>query len=327
MPDVTPGRLVLSTLYFPRRSAWAARVDMLDRDAMSTQQLFVRLLSSASAYDVVALDGAVGLRGGFVDRVAAAGIVRRRGSPRVVITDATWGCGDTFPTRYVRRSLLRAMDSPRVTYCVLSTDELASFPSTWGVDPARVAFTPFYWTLPTEPPQILPGNGQVFAGGDSLRDHATVVAAARDLPNLFIRMATRWRPDVPVPTSVRLGPTSPQEFLALMGESSVVAVVLRPGSLRSAGQQTYLNAMALGKVVVVTDSPGVRDYIQAGRTGLIVTPGDPTALAEALQWATDPVNAAATRAMGERAHADAVARFGPNAYVRRLLELIDTIGI
>ena len=30
------------------------------------------------------------------------------------------------------------------------------------------------------------------------------------------------------------------------------------------GQQTYLNAMALGKLVIVTKAPGVGDYIENG---------------------------------------------------------------
>lgn len=316
-------RSVLSTLYFPRRSAWTSRVDMLDRRAMSPQRLLVRLLKEAPGYDVVVLDGAVGRSGGFVDRVAAAAIAHRRGGPRVVITDATWGPGNGRVARRLRRRALRVVDSPRTTYCVLSTHEQVAFAQTWEVDPARVRFTPFYWTLPTDAPQFLLGNGEVFAGGDSLRDYATLSTAAKDLPDVPVTAATRWRPDVPVPASVCLGPVDPDRFLALLGRSSVVAVVLQPGLRRSAGQQTYLNAMALGKVVVVTDSPGVRDYVEPGETGLVVPPGDPAALAAALRWATDSRNATAVREMGERAHAAAVARFGPDSYVDHLLSVID----
>lgn len=320
-------RSVLSTLYFPRRALWTSRVDMLDRGAMSAQRLLTELLRKASTYDVVVLDGAVGLSGGFVDRMAAVGIVRRRDGPLVVITDATWGAGDGPLAHTVRRGLLRTFDSARTTYCVLSTYEQATFPGMWGVDPARVAFTPFYWTLPMETPPLLSGNGGVFAGGDSLRDHATVLAAAHELPALSLTLATRWRPDVPIPHWVRFGAVDPAQFTALMGDNSVVVVALRPGLSRSAGQQTYLNAMALGKIVIVTDSPGVHDHIDHGRTGLVVPPGDPSALAVALRWATDPGNAVATAALGRHARDDALSRFSPDAYIKRLLQVIDNAAV
>jgi glycosyltransferase involved in cell wall biosynthesis len=43
-------------------------------------------------------------------------------------------------------------------------------------------------------------------------------------------------------------------------------------------------AMALGLPVVATDcSPGVREYLDDGRAGLLVPPGDPRALARGIE--------------------------------------------
>ena len=105
---------VVSTLYFPRRAAWAGRVRMLDRTSMSRTALLRELLRSTTGDDVVVLDGGIGVRDGYVDRVAAALLARRRTPPRVVITDSTWTPGPA------RRAVLRAWDTPRTTYCVLS---------------------------------------------------------------------------------------------------------------------------------------------------------------------------------------------------------------
>lgn len=310
-------RPVLTTLHFPARSAWVARTRMLDRASMSMPRLLHRLLTEADPKGVVVLDGGVGRQDAYVDRVAAAALAHRRRRPHVMITDSTWSPGPG------RRAALRLLDTPRTTYCVLSTSERESFPRTWGVDPRRVAFTPFYWTLPDAPEPRLGGTG-IFAGGDSLRDHATLLAVAGDVPAM-VTVASYVRPTVPLPPNVRLGPVPPERFLELMRCSAVVAVPLRRGLVRGAGQQTYLNAMALGKLVVVSDAPGARDYVEHGETGLVVPPGDPSALAEALVWATDPANAADVRLMRAKAHEAVVDRFSPDRYVESLLDVIDAL--
>lgn len=309
-------RSVVTTLYFPRRAAWAARADMLDRDTMSPQRLVRELLGRATPDHVVVLDGGIGLRDAYIDRVAAGLLVRRRRGPHVVMTDSTWTPGR------LRRVALRAMDSSRTTYCVLSSSERRSFPGNWGVDPGRVACTPFYWTLPEDEPAARFGGHGIFAGGDSLRDHGTLVNAARQL-EVPVTIATRRQPAGPLPANVTSGPVPHETFLSQMYASAVVAVPLEPGLARSAGQQTYLNAMVLGKPVVVSDVPGARDHIVNGETGLLVPPADADALATALRWATDPANAVAVRQMGERARDEALRSASPDRYVERLLRVID----
>ena len=309
-------RPIVTTLHFPRRAAWAARARMLDRDALPPHRLLRELLGQAGPDDVVVLDGGIGARALYLDRVAAGLLAHRRRPPRVVITDSTWAPGRG------RRAAVRAIDSPRTTYCVLSTSEQASFPGNWGVDPGRVAVTPFYWTLPEAHPEPRPGGHGVFAGGDSLRDHATLLRAARHV-EAPVTIATRQPPAGDAPPNVTMGPVPPETFLTQLRESAVVVVPLVPGLARSAGQQTYLNAMVLGKPVVVSDVPGVRDHVVHGETGLVVPAGDADALSDALRWATDPAHEAEVRRMGERARRAVLDGASPDAYVDRLLSVID----
>ena len=196
--------------------------------------------------------------------------------------------------------------------------------------PSRFAFTPFHATLTPEQlatPASGAGDG-VFAGGDSLRDYGPLTQAARDIDARFV-FATR-RPDVisaALPANVEAAAVDAARFVELMRSASVVVVALDPGVERSAGQQTYLNAMALGRTVVVTDSPGVRDYVEDGVTGLIVPPGDATALAEAIRWALDPASASSVDKM-RAAGRDAVhARFTRRHYAERLVRVVeDALG-
>jgi glycosyltransferase involved in cell wall biosynthesis len=311
-------RRILTTLYFPRRSAWAERVTMLDRSTEPPPRLLRGILRQAGPEDVVVLDGGIGARDLYLDRVAATLLARRRRGPRIVLTDSTWS-----PTP-ARRLALRAFDGPRTTYCVLSRSERESFPHNWGVDPDRVVLTPFYWTLPEDDPAPRFGGTGIFAGGDSLRDHETLLAAAARVP-APVTIATRRHAPGPVPDSVSWGPVDPDHFVALLHASAVVAVPLYAGQVRSAGQQTYLNAMVLGKPVVVSDVPGVRDHIVDGETGLIVPPGDADAMAAALARLTDPDNAEEARRMGERARAVVLRDASPDRYVERLLEVVDAL--
>lgn len=157
-----------------------------------------------------------------------------------------------------------------------------------------------------------------------MRDYATLLTAVRHVDQ-HVEIATRIRLTRCVPRNVTTSDVRPSRFLDLMRSSAVVVVPLRLGLARSAGQQTYLNAMALGKLVVVSDVPGVRDHITHGETGLIVPAGDPDALARELLWATDPANARTCRSLRQRAHEVVVEAFNPDRYVQRILDVVDAL--
>jgi glycosyltransferase involved in cell wall biosynthesis len=82
---------------------------------------------------------------------------------------------------------------------------------------------------------------------------------------------------------------------------------------------TILEAMAAGLPVVATHVGGADEMVLDGLTGILVPPGSPRALAEALASMMRDLDA--RRAMGvagrERAHAE----FGLDAMVRRYEEL------
>lgn len=301
-----------------RLARWREWGDVVDRRSHGRLGLAALLASRAGRYDTVLLDGSVGAPQLYSDLLATVVAGRRT---RVVISDATWKRGTNALDRWAGRALLRAIDTPRVTYCVLSSDELELFPRTWSVDPRRVVFTPFCLTFDDdELAAPTSEDGGVFAGGDSVRDYRPLleVAPTLDAP---VTIATRVLAGVDAPEPVRVGPVPHAEFNRLLRAARVVVVPLAAGLERSAGQQTYLNAMAIGKLVVVTDSPGARDYVEHGVTGLVVPPDDAAALADALRWALRPGEE--QRAMRERAREVARSRFGVDAYFERLRAIAD----
>lgn len=291
--------------------------DYWSRRGVTFRQSVSTVVRAAGRYDALLLNGS-----GRWDQAAAALLGLARTRTPIVMTDCTWKRGETAVERWSGRVGLRAMDLAPMTYCVLSSEEVSLFPRTWRVDPRRVVFTPFHHTLgdDLDPPED-EGEG-VFAGGDSMRDYEPLLEAARGL-EVPVTLATRLldgRSDLP--RTVRAGRVSHAEFLAALRAASVVVVPFPRGIERSAGQQTYLNAMALRRTVVVTEGPGVRDYVEDRVTGLVVPPGDAPALAEALRFALDPANGAQVRRMRERARAVVLERFTPDAYARRLVEVV-----
>ncbi|HWD75963.1 MAG TPA: glycosyltransferase family 4 protein [Solirubrobacteraceae bacterium] len=320
-----------TTYVYPWHAEWCARAESIDVRQGRAWAL-ARLACSARP---AILHGASGFSRGYVDLLGAA-TLGRRGFP-VLIPDATWQPGsraldrllgarapvgvDAAP-RYGRRlglGAIRMLDSANVHYAVLSRHELDTFPRVWGVDPSRVHFTPFCATdrtLAREPS----GTG-VLACGNSLRDYRALIEAAEKI-DAPLTLATRLRlPSIAAGNvEARFLPAS--EYNARERSAAVVVVPLLAGTERSAGQQTYLNAMGRGKPVVVTDAPGVRDYITDEETGLIV-PNEPQALAEAVNRLLTDRGLA--RRLGDAARADVQSRFLLGDYVTRLLELADQV--
>jgi glycosyltransferase involved in cell wall biosynthesis len=327
-PDAPPSTAhphIGSTLCYPRRAEWTSRVDCIHAPGLTSIQLVRRIAGhGARAHDLLILDASVGIRTGSPDLLAAALLSCRRGVPPVIFTECNWKPGSRA-SNVLRTAGIRWIDRVVARYCVYSTAELENFPRRWGVSRSKMVFTPFYYNLTDdELAQVLERGTGVFAGGDSLRDYDTLLEAARHLP-VDLRIASAaYRPSAR-PPNVRVGPVTEREYVALMGSAAVVAVPLRAGAIGIAGLETILTGMAMGKLVITTDSPGVRDYLDDGRTGILVPPGDAPALRQALEWALDPESRDEVSHVAEEGRQRALTRFSPDAYVRQLIAVADEV--
>jgi glycosyltransferase involved in cell wall biosynthesis len=313
-------RRILSTLFSadPPMPAWQARVDTLRPRARDADTIGA-VLRLAGRYDAVVLDGSARR-----DQVAAALLRLRPRQPAILIADSTWKAGGGLDT-IVNRAGIRMVDGPRTTFCVLTRFETASFPRTWGLRSSRVCFTPWPVTLKDDLPST--DNGRVFAGGNSLRDYRPLIAAAGriDAP---VDIATSVLADAelgPTAPNLTIAPRPQDEYDAMLRAAAVVVVPLERREDRASGQTTYVNAMARGKAIVVTDTPGVRDYITDGKTGVVVAPGDAEAMAGAVsRLLADPDER--TR-IGRRAREHALGELTLTHYAKRLLAVVDeTLG-
>ena len=328
-----PARTYATTYIHPWHEEWCARTTSFDvrRGRFGALRGLIRSPGPAL------LHGASGFQRGYVDLVAAAALARRGGP--VLLAEATWEPGSRAFDRLLRRScpigfdaaprsgrrstraLIALLDAPALHFGVLSREELESFPRVWGVEASRVHFTGFCATAADLTPR--PDGVGVLASGNSLRDYRALVTAAPSLVGPVTIATTLPLPAPPTAAAnLRTGWFSPDEHEARAQAAAVIVVALMAGTDRSAGQQTYLNAMARGQAVVVTDAPGVRDYVVDGETGVIV-PNDSEALTDAVNRLLQDRPYA--RRLGAAAREAVMDGFTVRHYFDRLLALADSL--
>ena len=199
----------------------------------------------------------------------------------------------------------------------------------WQLAPERVSFVPLGIDTDffAEQPWNLATPTVVSAGEDRYRDHELLVEAVRSLrpqlPQVRLELATALPtslgPDLGTLHTERMG----GRMRDLYARSQVVAVALRPTATGS-GLTVVLEAMASGRPIVVTDNPGISDYVEHGVTGLLVPPDDPQAFAGALRaLMLDPER---SREMGRRGALRAREEFTSAAMSRVLAGLLRAVA-
>lgn len=311
----------VTTLHYPRRTEWVRRGTCLTADSPATARRFVRTLRAARPGQPVVLNGFH-----VADLLAGMVLARTRRAVPVVMVDCTWQRGRNPMDRLLTRCGVRLLAGPETTFCVSSEEEARRWPELWGVDASRVAVLHWHHGIDDTEQEPYEGDGTVFSGGRALRDYATLLAAVRSL-GAPVRIAADPASLAPVARpadNLMVGQLPTREFHQRLATSSAVVVSLEAGAVRSAGQTTYLDAMALGGLVIVSDTIGVREHIEHGISGLLFPPGDVGELSRLLDWALDPDHASEVRRIRTAARQRARERFGPQAFVSTLLRIVES---
>lgn len=139
-------------------------------------------------------------------------------------------------------------------------------------------------------------DGFVLSVGAEARDYGTLLDALRRLqaPAVLVP-SSQWVSAHGVrelPSGVTLrSDLSFAELRELYAAAALVVVSVRPGVQYAAGVNAILEAMAMGKPLVVTRTPGLEGYLDDGETMRTVPAGDPAALATAIDGLrTDPAH-------------------------------------
>lgn len=98
-------------------------------------------------------------------------------------------------------------------------------------------------------------------------------------------------------------------------------VLVLPTYYREGMPRSVLEALAMGKIAVTTDTPGCRDTVEHGKNGLLVPPRRADVLVETLLHLLD-LSAEARRAMGAYGRAKVVREFSDAVVLPRLVVLV-----
>lgn len=237
-----------------------------------------RLFRLRKNYQVVVLGG-----GAWYDQFY---LLLQRLWPRhkrpVVKIDCLWYRSAPF-SHFFRKILFRWLDAVVACYVVWSRREITDYASAFDLPESKFFFIPYHTT---NVESFAPRNrGYIFSGGNFARDYKTLAEAVKGLDVQLVIACSNpeVRADLELPANVSLVAVDHGEFMRLMAESGINVVSLDVSLLHSGGQQTFLNAMAMGKAVIVTDPQGAADYIEDGVDGLLVPGKDPRQLRAALQ--------------------------------------------
>lgn len=211
-----------------------------------------------------------------------------------------------------------------------------------GVPAERVVLLPYavderFW----RPAATLP-SGPICSVGLEFRDYPTLIAAMRGLNvDVTIAAASHWSRreneanQVSLPANVHLTALNYEDLRRLYAQSRFVVVPLKDVDFQ-AGITTILEAMAMGKALIVTQTRGQRDVVRgeeglpppvaggpppgfpelevecgagAAQTGIYVPPGDAVLLRQAIEHLI--------------AHPDRATELGANG--RRLIDCLMTL--
>ena len=167
---------------------------------------------------------------------------------------------------------------------VLSEEQIPYLERRWGIGERA---TPVWQLVDAEfyQPEKFNESGPILAiGDDHGRDWPTLIAALAPL-DVDVVVKTKSKLEVPSNARMRLKQISSRlsfpELRELYAKASLVVIPLSE-TLNVSGVGSVLESMAMGKPLVISDNPPIRDYLEPGKTAEVVPVGDAVKLREAV---------------------------------------------
>jgi glycosyltransferase involved in cell wall biosynthesis len=235
-----------------------------------------------------------------------------------------------FQTARAARALRTARDFEvrRAAHVVCPSAFLAGLVSGWGVPAERISVLPNPTPPVPELPERVPGARPLLAfAGRMTAPKALGIAleAVVQVPEVELELAGDGDERAALEARAHaLGLDGRVRFLGPLPRDQVLALFRRADAalLSSAWENfphTLVEALAVGTPAIATDVGGVHEIVTDGENGLLVAPGDPGKLADAIRrFLTDDE----LRARLSSAAAPSAGRFSPERIYGRLEEIL-----
>jgi glycosyltransferase involved in cell wall biosynthesis len=245
-----------------------------------------------------------------------------RKSPAVMI-DCLW-YKHNIARDFIWKLVLKIVSRGTDRFVVWERKEIVAYSKAFDLPSNKFSFVPFHTTFEGQVGAGSPAGDYIFSGGNSDRDYVALIDAVRGL-NVKLFIATqncRLPTGFVIPPNVDIRGYSHHEYIKMMAGCKINVVALKPGLLRSAGQQTFLNSMLFGIPTIVTDLHGAIDYIKHGEDGLLVQAGDSLGLRKAIEMLLH--NPLAAKEMGAKAKRKAKL-FSTEEHFKKLVLVIEEV--
>lgn len=186
-----------------------------------------------------------------------------------------------------RRALLAANLRAAHSVVCLGESQRAQLIEQTGLDPACVHIVPLGIDAEWFRPRPGPGEGVLAVGKDLARDYRSLVDAVAPLGvRAHIAGYRRNVTGIDLPPAITAGDMPIAELREAYARAACVVVPQfrdgYPYGSEGGGLTALLEAMAMGRPLVVSDRGILRDYVRDGVEALVVPPEDPAALREAI---------------------------------------------
>lgn len=235
------------------------------------------------------------------------------------------------PTRRVKAWLLRTVASHRIDRIVVhSHDQLTTLRRGFKWPEGRTAVVPYGVDTEFWSPQDVVEGDYVLSVGREHRDHRTLTAACESVASRVIITdgsshspgAHRWQPKA-WPSNVECRSMSFLELRQTYAGAAVVVVPLVPTDF-PAGITALLEAMAMGKAVIVSATDGLRGIVRDGVDGILVQPRDVPGLRAAVRRLLE--HPEERRRLGAEARRTVLDGHSLSGYVTAIVRNLDEMG-
>ncbi|EFH12105.1 glycosyltransferase, group 1 family protein [Pseudoroseomonas cervicalis ATCC 49957] len=269
-------------------------------------------------------DPGAGLLTVFPQLALMAGLLKRLSGSRRPIIAWSFNLGQQHGGAKARLARYGLQAVERII--VHSRREIASYAEAFGLPQERFVFVPF--SVNALNPTLEEDSKKPFllAMGSANRDYATLFAAMRELPEVpLVVVAGRHATEgLELPPNVTLRSGLSLAECHVLAQRARLSVVPTANRFSASGQVTFIEAMMFGRCCIVTESIGAEDYVQDGVNGLLVPPGDPAALRDAIARAWE--DAGLRQRLGAEARRHALEHWTHEAASRQLVAFCDALS-